>query len=154
MRGLKVKVMDVLLHEDPVHRGPAQIMPAVRHGVLGSFLSSRPVVLEPIYKIGVRVPVHLVGNASSLITKRRGRIVSSEPRGPSMMVTGFVPVAETFGLSADMRRATSGHAFWQCIFDHWEKAPESVATEVIRATRERRGLPMEVPKASWFIDEA
>jgi len=53
-----------------------------------------------------------------------------------------------------MRSATSGHAFWQCTFDHWEKAPENVAAEVIKQIRERRGLPPEIPKPSRFIDEA
>jgi len=153
MRGIKVKITDVLLHEDPAHRGPAQIMPAVRHGILGSFLSSHPVMLEPVYKIGVRVPAQYVGEVSRLITKRRGRIVASEQRGSLTMVTGFIPVAEAFGLSAGMRHATSGHAFWQCTFDHWEKTPENVAVEVIRATRERRGLPLEVPTASRFLEE-
>ena len=154
IRGIKVKITDVLLHEDPVHRGPAQIMPAVRHGILGSFLSSNPIILEPVYKIGVRVPAQYVGEISRLITKRRGRIASSQKRGSLTMITGFIPVAETCGLSADMRHATSGHAFWQCTFDHWEKTPENVAVEVIKATRERRGLSLEVPRASRFLEEA
>ncbi len=154
IRGLKVKLMDASLHEDPVHRGPAQIMPAARRGILGSFLSSKPVILEPVYKIGVSVPAQWVGEVSGLITKKRGRIIASEQKGPLTMITGFIPVAETFGLSAEMRSATSGHAFWQSTFDHWEKAPESVAAEVIKETRERRGLSPEVPIASRFIDEA
>jgi elongation factor 2 len=154
LRGLKVKLMDASLHEDPVHRGPAQIMPASRRGILGSFLSSTPVILEPVYKIGVSVPAQWVGEVSGLITKKRGRIVSSEQKGPLTMITGFMPVAETFGLSAEMRSATSGHAFWQTAFDHWEKAPESVAAEVIRSIRERKGLQPEVPGASRFIDQA
>jgi elongation factor 2 len=152
MRGLKVKLMDASLHEDPVHRGPAQVMPAARRGILGSFLSSNPVILEPVYKIGVSVPAQWVGDVSSLITRKRGRIISSEQKGPLTMITGYLPVAETFGLSAEMRSATSGHAFWQTAFDHWEKAPESITTEVISATRERRGLPPEIPRASRFID--
>jgi elongation factor 2 len=154
MRGLKVKLMDASLHEDPVHRGPAQIMPATRRGILGSFLSSKPVILEPVYKIGVSVPAQWVGEVSSLITRKRGRIVASEQKGPLTMITGFIPVAETFGLSAEMRSATSGHAFWQSAFDHWEKAPENVTAEVIRVTRERRGLSPDVLSASRFIDEA
>jgi len=154
MRGLKVKLMDASLHEDPVHRGPAQIMPAARRGILGSFLSSKPVILEPVYKIGVSVPAQWVGEVSSLITRKRGRIVASEQKGPLTMIMGFIPVAETFGLSAEMRSATSGHAFWQSTFDHWEKAPENVTTDVIRVTRERRGLSPEVPSVSRFIDEA
>ncbi len=154
MRGLKVKVMDASLHEDPVHRGPAQIMPAARRGILGSFLSSKPVILEPVYKIGVSVPGQWVGEVSGLLTKKRGRIISSEQKGPLTMIAGFIPVAETFGLSAEMRSATSGHAFWQSAFDHWEKAPENVAAEVINTIRERRGLQPEVPSANRFIDES
>lgn len=154
LRGLKIKLLDVKLHEDPVHRGPAQVMPAIRRAILGSFLTAKPVILEPVYKIGVSVPAQWVGESSGMITRKRGRILSSEQRGALTTVTGYIPVAETFGLSADMRSATSGHAFWQCTFDHWEKAPESVAAEVIRQVRERRGLSSEIPRPSKFIDEA
>jgi len=52
IRGVKVKLVDAQLHEDPVHRGPAQIMPATRRAILGSFLTAKPVLLEPVYKIG------------------------------------------------------------------------------------------------------
>jgi elongation factor 2 len=154
LRGLKIKLLDVKLHEDPVHRGPAQVMPAVRRAILGSFLTAKPVLLEPIYKIGVSVPAQWVGESSSMITRKRGRILSSEQRGALTTVTGYIPVAETFGLSADMRSATSGHAFWQCSFHHWDKAPESVTAEVIKQVRERRGLSSEIPRPSKFIDEA
>jgi elongation factor 2 len=154
LRGLKVKLVDVKLHEDPVHRGPAQVMPATRRAILGSFLSTRPVLLEPIYKIGVSVPAQWVGESSSVITRKRGRIVSSEQKGALTKITGYIPVAESFGLSAEMRSATSGHAFWQCTFDHWEKAPDSIAAEVISEVRERRGLSPEVPSPRRFIDEA
>ncbi|HDI07320.1 MAG TPA: elongation factor EF-2 [Candidatus Bathyarchaeota archaeon] len=153
IRGIKVKLMDAMLHEDPVHRGPAQIMPAIRRAILGSFLTANAVLLEPIYKIGVSVPAQWVGDCSSIITRKRGRILSSEQKGALTMITGYIPVAETFGLSAEMRSATSGHAFWQCTFDHWEKVPENVAVEVIKKIRERKGLPPEIPSARKFIDE-
>jgi elongation factor 2 len=154
IRGVKVKLVDVMLHEDPVHRGPAQIMPAVRRAILGSFLTANAILLEPVYKIGVSVPAQWVGDCSSIITRKRGRILSSEQKGALTMITGYIPVAETFGLSAEMRSATSGHAFWQCTFDHWEKVPDSVAVEVIKKIRERKGLPPEIPSPRKFIDEA
>ena len=153
LRGVKAKFMDVQLHEDPAHRGPAQVMPATRRAFLGSFLTANPVLLEPIYKIGVSVPAQWVGDVSSIITRKRGRIVSSEQKGPVSMITGYIPVAETFGLAAEMRSATSGHAFWQCTFDHWEKVPENVALTVIKEIRERRGLSPEIPAPDKFIDE-
>ena len=154
MRGVKVKLLDVKLHEDPVHRGPAQVMPATRRAFLGSFLTADPILLEPVYKIGVSVPQQWVGEATSLITRKRGRIVASEQKGPITMIKGFIPVSETFGISAEMRSATSGHAFWQTQFDHWEKVPENIALTVIEEIRKRRGLSSEIPRPSKFIDEA
>jgi elongation factor 2 len=153
LRGVKVKLVDAQLHDDPVHRGPAQIMPAIRRAILGSFLTAKPVLLEPVYKIGVSVPSRWVGECLSIITKRRGKIVASDQRGILTMITGYIPVAETFGLSAEMRSATSGHAFWQCTFDHWEKVPENIAKEVVRQIRERKGLPPETPTADMFMEK-
>jgi len=154
MRGVKVKLMDAQLHEDPVHRGPAQIMPAARRAFLGSFLTAKPVLVEPIYKIGVSVPAQWVGEVTGIITRKLGRILSSEQKGPVTMINGYIPVAETFGLSAEMRSATSGHAFWQTQFDHWEKVPENIARSVIEEIRKRKGLSLEIPEPSKFIDEA
>jgi len=154
IRGLKVSLLDAKLHEDPVHRGPAQIMPAMKRAFWGSFLTARPVLIEPIYKIGVSVPHQFVGEVTGLITRKRGRITDSEQKGPITNIKGFMPVSETFGLSADMRSATSGHAFWQTQFDHWEKVPESLSMEVIAGIRKRRGLPEEIPKANKYIDTA
>ena len=154
LRGMKVKLMNAQLHEDPVHRGPAQIMPAIRRAIFGSFLMADPIILEPVYRIQVSVPAQWVGEASSLITRKRGRILSSGQKGVVLAVDGYIPVAETFGLAADLRSATSGHAFWQSQFDHWEKVPESIAAEIVADIRKRRGLPPEVPSARRFIDEA
>jgi elongation factor 2 len=153
IRGIKAKVLDVMLHEDPVHRGPAQVMPATRRAILGSLLTAKPVLLEPIYKIGVSVSQQWVGEVTSLIIRKRGRITSSEQRGSLTMINGYIPVAESFGLSTDMRSATSGHAFWQCTFDHWEKVPNNLASEVIKEIRKKRGLKPEIPPPGRFIDE-
>jgi elongation factor 2 len=152
LRGLKVKLMDAKLHEDPVHRGPAQVMPAIRRAIFGSFLRSNPIILEPIYRIQVSVPVQWVGDVSSLITRKRGRILSSGQKGAMLAVDGYIPVSETFGLAADLRSSTSGHAFWQSQFDHWDKVPENLAAKIISDIRKRRGLSEDIPKASRFID--
>jgi len=154
MRGIKAKLVDAFLHEDPAHRGPAQVMPAIKRALFGSFLTAKPVLLEPVYKISVTVPMQWVGEVSNMIIRKRGRILSSEQKGPLTMIMGHIPVAETFGLSADMRSATSGHAFWQSTFDHWEKVPENVAHNVIKEIRERRGLKPEIPKANEFVDDS
>ena len=153
LRGVKVKLINVQLHEDPAYRGQAQIMPAVRRAILGSFLTAKPVLLEPVYRIDVSVPAQWIGECTNMIVRKRGRILASEHKGFLAMIAGYIPVAETLGLSAEMRSATSGRAFWQCSFDHWEKVPENIAAEVISQIRERKGLPPETPTPDMFIDE-
>ena len=93
-----------------------------------------------------------MGECTSIITHRRGKILSSEQKGALTIITGYIPVAESLGLSEEMRSVTSGHAFWQSSFDRWEKIPENIAAEVIRQVRERKGLPPEIPKPEEFID--
>jgi elongation factor 2 len=153
MRGVKVKLVDAQLHEDPLHRGPAQLVPATRRAMLGSFLTARASLVEPIFRIDVTVPAEWVGQVSSIIVRQKGRITASESKGPITNISGFIPVRQTFGLAAEMRSATSGHAFWQSTLDHWEKIPANVAYSIIQETRKRRGLPPEIPTANKFIDE-
>jgi elongation factor 2 len=153
IRGVKVKLVDVQLHEDPVQRGPAQVMPAIRRAILGSFLTAKPVLLEPVYRIEVSVPAQWVGDCIEIITRKRGKILASEQKGFLTMIKGLIPVAETFGLAGEMRSATSGRAFWQCTFSHWEKVQENIAVEAIRQIRQRKGLPPEIPTPDMFIDE-
>jgi len=154
LRGVKVELLDAQLHEEPKHREPAQIMRAISRAILGSALTAKPVLLEPIYKINVSVPNQWFGTCSNIVTRRRGKILTTEHRGALTVFAGYIPVAETFGLSAEMRSATSGHVFWQCTFALWQKIPENVVTEVIEQIRRRRGLPPEIPKPEKFIDEA
>ncbi len=107
IRGIKVKLTDVSLHEDPVHRGPAQIMPMSRRAFFIAFLSANPVLLEPIQRITVKVPPDLLGAATSVISQKRGKIVSVDQRGHLVYVVGELPTAETFDLSEVMRGAIS-----------------------------------------------
>jgi elongation factor 2 len=152
LRGVKAELLDAQLHEEPKQREPPQIMRAISRAILGSALTAKPVLLEPIYKINVSVPNQWFGTCSNILTRRRGKILTTEHRGALTVIAGYIPVAETFGLSAEMRSATSGYAFWQCTFALWERIPENVAAEVIKKIRGRRGLPPEIPKPDKFID--
>jgi elongation factor 2 len=56
------------------------------------------------------------------------------------VVDGFIPVAESLGLADELRSASSGRAFWQSIFSHWEKIPEDYASKIIHSIRLRKGI--------------
>ena len=151
VRGLLVDMVDIKLHEDPVHRGPAQMMPAVRGALFAGILSANPTLLEPIYQISVRVPATEMGNVTGLLSRKRGSIHSVEQDGPIVNVMGMVPVSETLGLSQELRAATSGAAFWQMTFDHWAPVPDSMLLELIEKIRTRKGMSPEPPKASDYV---
>jgi elongation factor 2 len=153
LRGLKVRLTDAELDENPENREPNQVTRAISRAIIGSMLMADPTLLEPIYRAEVSVPSQWLGVCSKIITRRHGKIEATQQKGGSATITGYIPVAQTFGLSAEMRSATSGHAFWQLTFSHWEKMPEKAGAEVIRQLRVRKGLPAEVPQAMAFVDE-
>ena len=153
LRHVKANLIDMQLSEDAALRTPVEVMHGVGKAVFGSFLTAKPVLLEPVYKIIISLPMELAGECSRIVSTRRGKICAFQQNGLSTVITGTIPVAESFGLSKELRSATSGRAFWQCMFDHWEKMPEKLEAEIIKEVRKRKGLPPEVPKPERFMEE-
>ncbi|RLE80450.1 MAG: elongation factor EF-2 [Thermoprotei archaeon] len=151
VRGLKVILHDAVVHEDPAHRGPAQIMPATKDAIFASFLSARPTLLEPILKIDIKVPAEQLSGALNVLTRRRGKVLNMRQTGMLMHVTGEIPVSETFGLADEMRSSTQGKAFWSTQFSRWAPVPESMLENLVLEIRKRKGLPLRIPKAQEFI---
>jgi len=152
IRGLKVKITDVSLHEDPVHRGPAQIMPMTRRSMFIAFLNGQPTLMEPVQRITTKVPNDLLGAVTSVVTQKRGKIVSIDQKGHLVYVIGEVPTVETFDLSEVMRSQTAGRAFWGLEFARWSPVPQSLLQSVIEQIRKRKGLSPEPAKPSDFVD--
>ncbi len=152
IRGMKVKITDVTLHEDPVHRGPAQIMPMTRRAMFAAFLQGQPTLMEPIQRITTKVPNDLLGAVTSVVTQKRGKIVSVDQKGHLVYVTGELPTVETFDLSEVMRSQTAGRAFWGLEFARWSPVPQSLLQSVVEEIRKRKGLSLEPPKPSDFME--
>jgi elongation factor 2 len=152
IRGIKVKVTDVSLHEDPVHRGPAQIMPMTQRAMFAAFMTANPTLLEPVQKITVKAPPDLLGAATSVISQKRGKVLSVDQKGHLVYVVGELPTSESFDLSEVMRGATAGRAFWGLEFSHWASVPGSMINQVIADIRNRKGLPPEPKRAADFLE--
>jgi elongation factor 2 len=153
LRYVRASLVDVGLSQDAEARGSVEIMHGVGKAVFGSFLTAKPVLLEPVYKTVITVPSELVGECQRIVCGRRGRISGFERKGLAAVVSGFVPVAESFGLSRELRSATSGRAFWQSSLECWERVPERLAARVIEDIRKRKGLAAAVPEAGRFMEE-
>jgi len=93
---------------------------------------ANPVILEPIMKVEVEVPEDYMGDVIGDLNRRRGQINSMEDRHGNKIVNAFVPLAEMFGYSTDLRSATQGRGTYAMEFDHYEEVPKNVADEIIK----------------------
>ena len=152
VRHLKVNLVDFQLCSDEKFSS-AEVMRGVGKSIFGSFLTAHPSLLEPIYKIVIVVASELAGECSRMLSARRGKVNSFEQRGLLTTISGFIPVAETFGFSKELRSTTSGRAFWQMFFDHWEKMPQKLSLQVISNLRHLKGLSPEVPNPEKFMEQ-
>lgn len=152
VKHLKANLVDIQLSEDPALRGPEEVMRGVGKAVFGSFLTAKPVLLEPVYRALISVPIELASECQRIVSSRRGRVSGFEQKSSLAFITAFVPVAESSGISRDLRSATSGRAFWQSTLDQWEKVPDKLAVDVIAEIRKRKGLPSDIPKAERFLE--
>jgi elongation factor 2 len=151
--GLKVNLEDILVHEDPVHRGPAQILPMTWRPIWGCFLLCNPLLLEPILSFECKVPNDFVSPVITIIQKRRGKLLDMVNDEDMMVVKAEIPVAESFGLADELRSSTQGRAFWATQFSRWAPVPDAMQMEVIRQIRTRRGLSPTPPRAADFLEE-
>ena len=92
-----------------------------------------PVLLEPIMKVEVTMPEEYMGDVIGDINSRRGRIEGMEDIGGGKMVRGFVPLAEMFGYSTDLRSKTQGRGNYSMFFEKYEPVPKNVQEKVLAA---------------------
>jgi elongation factor 2 len=160
MRGIRFNVHDVTLHTDAIHRGGGQIIPTARRVFFASMLTAQPRLMEPVYLVDIQCPEGAMGGIYGVLNRRRGHVFSEEQRAgtPLYSVKAYLPVMESFGFTADLRSHTSGQAFPQCVFDHWQimqgdpLEENSKAKSVVDGVRKRKGLAEGVPPLDRFVD--
>ncbi len=138
--GVLVRIVDIKLHEDAIHRGPAQVYPAVREGIRGAMDDASPMIFEPIQTLRFEAPSEFMGEISKLISNKRGQLLSMEQEGDTVMVQGKMPVGEMFGLSGDLRSATGGRGSSSLVDQNFEKLPHELQNKIINQIRGRKGL--------------
>ena len=147
-----VKLKDAKLHEDAIHRGPAQTIPAMRNAIKGALVRANTALMEPMQKMHVSVPNDWLGGVTREITQRRGEIEDMPSDGEITTVIGKVPVAETFGFSNDIRAASQGRAVWNSENCGFEELPRSLLEKVVGEIRQRKGMKPEIPGESYYSD--
>ena len=152
LMSVMVKLKDAKLHEDAIHRGPAQTIPAMRNAIKGALVRANTALMEPIQKMHVSVPNDWLGGVTREITQRRGEIEDMPSDGEITTVIGKVPVAETFGFSNDIRAASQGRAVWNSENCGFEELPRSLLEKVVGEIRQRKGMKPEIPGETYYSD--
>ncbi|NLL94186.1 MAG: elongation factor EF-2 [Thermoplasmatales archaeon] len=141
--GVKVKLMDAKLHEDTIHRGPAQVIPAVRDGIYGAMCQAQRILLEPMQKTFISVPQDYMGDAISLVNQRRGTIIEMGQEDVNATVEAECPVSEMFGFASAVRGATQGRALWSTENSGFQQIPAELQDKTVREIRVRKGMNPE-----------
>ncbi len=150
VHGLKVRLVDAKLHEDSIHRGPAQTIPAARSGIYGAMVLAGRVLLEPFQKVTVNVPQDVLSGATRELQRRRGEILDMTSVGDLQTIVAKVPVAEMFGFASDIRSATAGKVLWATESMGFEPVPTEMQAAVVAEVRQRRGLKPEPYDAAYY----
>ena len=137
---MKVSLVDLKLHEDAIHRGPAQVYPAVRDSIKGAMKTAAPCIFEPVQVHQVEAPLDFMGAITSLISGKRGNLVDVNQEISTITIKGELPVAEMIGGTNDLRRSTEGRGVSSLVSQTFKKLPNELQEKIIKQIRERKGL--------------
>ena len=141
---MKVSLMDCKLHEDAIHRGPAQVYPAVRESLKGTMADAGVTLFEPIQELQIEGPAENTADISALIQNKRGQLITMDQQDDRVVAKAKMPVAELFGMASDLRSATGGRGVSFVVDQSFEKIPESLKNKVVLQIRERKGLSKDL----------
>jgi elongation factor 2 len=161
MRSVRFNIHDVTLHTDAVHRGGSQIIPTARKCFYAAILTAAPRLLEPVYLVEIQCPENAIGGVYSTLSRKRGHVFSEEQKAgtPLYNIKAYLPVNESFGFTSELRASTSGQAFPQCVFDHWQimnadpLESGSRSSDIVTGIRKRKGLNESVPTLDRYLDK-
>lgn len=138
-----VRIADMKLHEDAIHRGPAQVYPAVRDGIREAMAKADTVIFEPLQTLQIDAPEIFLGELSKVIQNKRGQLLDVVSESGMISVKCKMPVAEMFGFTSDLRSATGGRGSHFLVDQGFERLPRELQEKVIKKIRERKGLKLE-----------
>ncbi len=130
---VKVTLVDGSYH--PVDSSELAFKMAGSLGIQEAMKRAKPILLEPIMKVEVATPDEFFGPVQGDISSRRGQVIDVDHQGHLRVITGHIPLAETFGYATALRSITQGRASYTMEFDHYEQVPGSIAEQVTGRTR-------------------
>jgi elongation factor 2 len=175
LRGICFEVHDAKVHHDSAHRRADQICPMMKRACFAAILTAQPRYVEPVFavcamlflrltlisQVEIQAPDTVIGAVCRSLKKRRGEIQEDNTSDGSTLhaMRAFLPVSESFGFSAELLAETSGRAFPQCSFSHWQLVNDdplsagSRAATIVRESRQRKHMPPAIPPLDTYLDK-
>lgn len=135
LAGYPMEDMDITLYDGSYHEVDSNEMAfklAASMGFKEGCRKANPAILEPIMKVEVEVPEDYMGDVIGDLNRRRGQVSAMGDRAGNKTIDAYVPLAEMFGYSTDLRSATQGRATYAMEFHHYEEVPRNVSEEIIK----------------------
>ena len=152
VQGVMVRIKDATLHEDNIHRGPAQMIPTSKRAIYAGLLLAGDILMEPRQKILIQTLQDYAGNVINLTNGKRGQLVDMQQEGENASITTIIPVAEMFGFANELRGVTQGRAIWYPEYAGYAFVPKELMAKIVKQTRERKGDKPEPPTALEFME--
>jgi len=137
---MKVSLADIRLHEDAIHRGPAQVYPAIKEAIAGAMKKGDSSLLEPLQIHVIEIPDKFFGSVTKLVGSKRGQMIDVKQEGTNAEIKAKLPVAEMIGWSNDLRSSTEGRGTSSLLDQQFERIPAGIQTDIIKKIRNRKGL--------------
>lgn len=141
LAGSKVVDIRVTLFDGTYHTVDSDEMSfkiAASQGFKKGFLEAKPVLLEPIYEVEIKVPEEYMGDVMGDISSKRGKILGMDSDGHFQIIKALVPLAELYKYSSHLRSLTQGRGAHKLKFDHYEEMPKEIEQKVIEEYKKLR----------------
>ncbi|MFH0927571.1 MAG: elongation factor EF-2 [Candidatus Micrarchaeota archaeon] len=150
--GVKVRLTDATIHEDPVHRGPAQIIPATKRPIYAALLIAGMTLQEPKQRVTILVPQDFMSNVITLVQGRHGQMLDIQQEGEQATLIAKIAVSELFGFVDSLRSATQGRAIPYQEYEGYEDISRDTLLKTVQSIRKRKGDQPDPPTPQYFLD--
>ncbi len=130
---IEVKLFDGSYHE--VDSSEAAFKMAASMALQEAAKNAKPVILEPIMKVQIIIPMDYLGEVTGNVNSKRGRIDAINDRGNTKIIDCKIPLSEMFGYVTELRSMTQGRGSSTMEFDHYEPTPKNIEAEIVSGKR-------------------
>lgn len=158
IRGGRFNLTDLCLHADSIHRGANQMIRPVEDLVRGLLLAAVPILFEPMFTCNISVPSKFASACEDVLRKHRGSIEDRQDENDVALISGFLPVCESFGINKKLKEAARGDSSLLLVFSHYAPAPGSLEKEnspmakIVDKVRKYKKSTSKLDADSYFDD--